>query len=253
MRWQRRLQKGLYEDPHLQAVPFWPLTDGEIYYLYWFIQGGIMNVDTRWALRRAWGFCPRHAWAALAVEMAFRSDNLLGPAILYVDLLERCLTAFRRSGPLQAQRLLRRLRPAGPCTICDMGIYWATKGAAKAEVLEQGHRTEALVDYALRYQRHWQSSVCRLCAGESHTASSLATSMLCRLHIIEQGEPTLERQLQALRSFLEATYTHMSALDRSYMLEHKGTAKPEDRAALLTAVGWLNGWRPLLALIQPAR
>jgi hypothetical protein len=45
----------------------------------------------------------------------------------------------------------------------------------------------------------------------------------------------------------------MSALDRSYMLEHKGTAKPEDRAALLTAVGWLNGWRPLLALIQPAR
>jgi hypothetical protein len=68
-----------------------------------------------------------------------------------------------------------------------------------------------------------------------------------------QPEPTLERQLQALRLFLETTYTHMSALDRSYMLEHKGTAKPEDRAALLTAVGWLNGWRPLLALIQPAR
>jgi hypothetical protein len=65
------LQKGLYEDPHLQTVPFWPLTDGEIHYLYWFIQGGIMNVDTRWALRRAWGFCARHAWAALAVEMAF--------------------------------------------------------------------------------------------------------------------------------------------------------------------------------------
>jgi hypothetical protein len=177
----------------------------------------------------------------------------LGPAILYVDLLERCLIAFPRSGPLQAQRLLRRLRPGGPCTICDMGIYWATKGAAKTEVLEQGRRTEALVDYPLRYREHWQSSVCRLCAGESHTAASLETSTICRLHVIEQPEPTLERQLQALRLFLETTYTHMSALDRSYMLEHKGTAKPEDRAALLTAVGWLNGWRPLLALIQPAR
>jgi hypothetical protein len=253
MRWRRRLQKGLYEDPHLQTVPFWPLTDGEIHYLYWFIQGGIMNADTRWALRRAWGFCARHAWAALAVEMAFRSDYLLGPAILYVDLLERCLIAFPRSGPLQAQRLLRRLRPTGPCTICDMGIYWAAKGGAKTEMLEQGRRTDALVDYALRYLEHWQSSVCRLCAGESHTAASLEISVLCRLHVIEQGEPTLERQLQALRSFLEATYTHMSALDRSYMVEHKGTAKPEDRAALLTAVGWLNGWGPLLALIQPAR
>lgn len=127
MRWRRRLQKGLYEDPHLETVPFWPLTDGEIHYLYWFMQGGIMNVDTRWALRRAWGFCARHAWAALAVEMAFRSDYLLGPAILWVDLLERCLIAWR-------------LRPTGSCTICNMGIYWATKGAAKTEVLEQGRQ-----------------------------------------------------------------------------------------------------------------
>jgi len=112
---------------------------------------------------------------------------------------------------------------------------------------------EALLEYALRYLEHWQSSVCRLCAGESPTAASLAASILCRLHVIEQGQPTLERHLHALRSFLEATYTNLSAFDRSYMLEHKGTAKPEDRAALLTAVGWMNGWRPLLALIQPAR
>lgn len=246
MRWRQGLRSGEYEDSRLRAAPYWPLTDGEVHYLYWFIQGSIMNIDTRWALRRAWGLCERHAWAALAVEMAFRSDYVLGPAILYVDLLERCLAAVPHAGPMQGQRFLLHLRPTGPCMICDMGLYWATSGAAKPERLARGRRTDALTSYALQHRPQWQSTVCPVCLPRSSLDAAPTAGPLCRLHLLEQGEVDLD----SLRSFLEVTHRQVSILDRSFMPEHRDTATAKDRAALLTAVGWLSGWRPLLALID---
>jgi hypothetical protein len=57
-------------------------------FFYWFIQGSIMIPETRWRLRDASGFCQRHAWAHLAIETSFRRRFVLGPAILYEDLIE---------------------------------------------------------------------------------------------------------------------------------------------------------------------
>ncbi len=54
-----------------------PLSDGAVHFFYWFIQGSIMFPDTRDALMRSLGFCKRHAWACLSVEMAFRDRFLL--------------------------------------------------------------------------------------------------------------------------------------------------------------------------------
>jgi len=68
----------------LRAVPTeaWQLSDGEIHYLWWYMQGSIMDPGVRQRLRRAWGMCGRHAWGALAVETAFRPGFLHGPALL---------------------------------------------------------------------------------------------------------------------------------------------------------------------------
>ena len=52
------------------------LSDGEIHYLYWFIQGSIMVPNIRRRLRRAWGFCERHAWGYILVEAAFWQRRL---------------------------------------------------------------------------------------------------------------------------------------------------------------------------------
>lgn len=87
----------------------WQLSDGELHYVWWFIQGSIMEADVRWRLRRAWGMCQRHAWGALAAEAAFRDNYFHGPAILYEDILERALRAFELAGPWPAARIGRRL------------------------------------------------------------------------------------------------------------------------------------------------
>lgn len=246
MRWRRGLRSGDHADLRLGDMPFWPLTDGEVHYLYWFIQGSIMNVDTRWTLRRAWGLCERHAWGALAVEMAFRSDYVLGPAILYADLLERCLTMLPRAGPLRAARAHLRLRPTGACMMCTMELAWATGGAAKPERLERGRRTNALTRYALAYQPYWQTNVCRLCARQLARAAPSPMAPPCLPHLLGRGDV----DAGMLRPFLECTYQHVSTLDRSFMPENTGTATPQVCASLLTAVGWFSGWRPLLILMD---
>jgi hypothetical protein len=76
------------------------LSDGEIHYLYWFIQGSIMVPNIRQRLRRAWGFCERHAWGYILVEAAFYRGFMHGASILYEDLLFLALSAFNIKGPL---------------------------------------------------------------------------------------------------------------------------------------------------------
>src|ERR1051326_7436645 len=63
-----------------------PLASGEVHFLWWFIQGSIMDIDVCRNLRRAWGLCARHTCAWLVVDAAFRHGFLHGPAVVYADL-----------------------------------------------------------------------------------------------------------------------------------------------------------------------
>jgi hypothetical protein len=54
------------------------ITNGEINFLWWFIQGSIMNSDTWARLMKSYGFCERHAWIHLSIETSFRDRFLLG-------------------------------------------------------------------------------------------------------------------------------------------------------------------------------
>jgi hypothetical protein len=210
-----------------------------------FMQGSIMVPETRWALRRAWGFCERHAWGILAVEMCFRSAIGVGPAILYEDLMERCVVAFPASGPFRAYRLARRLRSNGPCLICDMNVYRAGWGAASKRRLDRGRQTNALCQFALDHREHWEDTVCGLCRGNS-------SEVRCRRHLIEHPGSLSCHSIERHFAMAADVLDRVRVVQRSLMWEHRGIAGPRERAALLSAVGWMNGWRPLLLLVDEA-
>jgi hypothetical protein len=242
IKWRRGLRWGPYDDHDLYSKPFWPLSPGEAHYFYWFIQGGIMSIGTRRALRRGWGLCERHAWGALSVEMSFRSRYLLGPAILYEDLLNRCVGLIPRRGPFRARRFKRHLQPKGPCMACAMDLYHAGSGLADPAKIERGRHTRELSSFALEYLGYWSDTACGACGGGG--------AVMCRRHLLDSAEPVGAAGFERVCSMLERTRDRVAACSRSYDWERRAIDRPEDRAALLTAIGWLSGWRPLLTLMS---
>ena len=219
--------------------PSWaePLSDGEVHHFYWFIQGSIMNRGTRARLWRSWGFCERHAWAHFTVETAFRGDFLLGAAILYEDLVARAVRALRES-PTPLGRW-RRLRPRGPCMMCEMGVFGAGRGVASPALIVRGRSPDRLVAFARECRDHWAGTVCARCDPASDGA-------LCRKHFVEDTSHGSSAQTHALCATLEELHARLILYRNAFTWEHRGTDGSEHRAALITAIGWMSGWRPLL-------
>jgi hypothetical protein len=122
------------------AIGEFKLPGGEIHYLYWCIQGSIMIPETRHALRRAWGFCERHAWAALLVETAFRSNFMYGPAILYEDILGLAIPALDLHGPAKNLRLRINLQERGHLHQVRNGFWAGNKRNGKSRHCRKGRR-----------------------------------------------------------------------------------------------------------------
>ena len=219
----------------------WRLSDGEVHYLWWYIQGSIMEPDLRWRLRRAWGMCARHAWGALLAEASYRHGYLHGPAILYEDLTARALQAFAVRGPRKARRAARRLRATAPCPMCEMDLQARDGGAARVDRLRAGRDPRALRHVAARARPYWRPMVCGRCADRS-------SPVRCRIHFREDVFHGSGADVEAQRTLLERIARHLVVCVRSFVWGHHGTATDEDRAALIGAVGWCSGWRGLLTL-----
>jgi hypothetical protein len=114
------------------------LSEGEIHYLWWFIQASSMYPGTRWRARRCWGFCERHSWGFISIEASFRNGWMHGPAILYQDLMGRAYAAFELERPFAHWRLARRLENKELCLMCEGGLGPTSKGMASREVVERG-------------------------------------------------------------------------------------------------------------------
>ena len=221
----------------------WQLSDGEINFLYWFIDGSIMIPDTRWRLRRAWGFCERHAWSVLAVEAAFRHGYLHGPAVLYADIMQRALAAFPSRGPLLPLRVVASLRATGPCLICELGVRETGRGSATEDRLKRGRDMSFLQDFARGTSRHWRQDVCGRCVGGE-------SSRRCRPHLLQDAAHGSLGSIAEHRALVERITSHMVAFERSFCWDFRDTETDEDRAALISAVGWCSGWRPIIALVK---
>ncbi len=228
---------------HAPCEDAWQPSDGEIHFLYWYMQGSIMVPETRWRLRRAWGMCERHAWGALAVETSYRPTFLHGPAVLYEDIVGRAARTFQGAGPLQALRVARRLRPTGPCMMCEMGYGPGMPAAAAQDIIERGRDFGQLRALAVRTEPHWCWAVCGVCSGDG-------VAPRCRRHLREAAKGRTLDDLPAQRRLVEAILNDLSIYSKSFVWGNHHLQSDAGRAALISAVGWCSGWRPLMALLE---
>jgi hypothetical protein len=221
----------------------WQLSDGEVHFMWCFIQGSIMIPETRWALRRAWGLCARHAWGAILGEAAYRHGYLHGPVQLYEDLMERAVAAFQLRGPWDARRVARRLRDRGPCLWCSIGYTRDSRGTAREDLIRTGRDPRALREFAGHTRPYWRPTVCGRCVARS-------SSSRCRRHFREDVSAGIITDVGPHRALIENVLAHLAVYSRSFVWEHHGIESDEDRAALFSAVGWCSGWRGLLAVLE---
>ncbi|HEX5467218.1 MAG TPA: hypothetical protein VFW92_11145 [Candidatus Limnocylindrales bacterium] len=222
-----------------QGHPF--LGDGEIHFLWWFIQGSIMDPEMRDHLRRAWGFCARHGLGYLAVDTAYRHGFVHGPAILYDDIMERAAKALAVRGPLAARRAALNLRTAGPCPLCDLSLRPATgSGSFSGELLAQGRDLIELRRFAAESHAGWRPHVCGVCAADDRPGR-------CRAHLHEAIAAGDEVALVRGRATVRTIGAGVAAFHRSFRWEERDTVTAVDRGSLLAAIGWCGGWEEILA------
>jgi len=220
-----------------------PLSAGEVNFLWWFMQGGIMEVETRHKLWDAWGLCTRHAAAWLGVEGAFRSGRFHGPAIVYAELMGMARRALAPSGRLAGARVRRALRPRAECLMCEAGFGAGSPGFVPGRRLEIGRDASRLIEFMRATESSWRGSVCGRCARS-------AAPSRCRLHLLEDlaRDPLLV--LGPHRESLARLAVHLERYERSFRWEERGSDTVEDRGALVGAMGWCSGWARLLELMR---
>ena len=217
------------------------MTDGEINFLWSFIQGSIVIPETWNALLRGYGFCERHAWIHLNVEMAFRDDYLLGPTILYGELIAQSVRAVETR---RRHSAVPHLRASGPCLLCAANVRNAPAGACPPARLARARDTSALRRFTLALQPFWQDLPCPCCASVAVSAGSCR----CRQHLLAAAKAGAPIDFSAQLTMLHKLSERLSRYENSFLAGGL-KAGDRDRAALLAAVGWCSGWRPLLAQI----
>ena len=184
--------------------------------------------------------CGRHAWGALIAEAAFRHEYLHGPAVLYLDLMEPALRAFQVRGALQTRRVAWKLRATGPCLMCDMGLSEMSSGAARPELVAAGRDPSQLRSFSAETRTYWWGTVCGRCVGNGSDAR-------CRPHLVEEASLGTVGGLAEHHALVKYIFKYMRAYKQSFVWGYHGTDTEEDRAALISAVGWCSGWHPWIA------
>ncbi len=222
------------------------MTDGEINFLWSFIQGSIMIPETWNALLRGCGFCERHAWIHISVEMSFRDQYLLGPTILYGELIEKSLRAINARQRIGSHSLMRQLRAAGPCFLCALNVKNASAGACPQARLDRGRDGSRLRNFAGKLEPIWRSSLCPDCSGEE---SDKTAANRCRRHLLAAMKARTPIDIIGQTKMLQDLSGRVARYQRSFSAGG-AKASDQDRAALISAIGWCSGWRPLLARLS---
>ena len=218
------------------------LSDGEVDFLWWFIQGSIMDADVRAHLYAHWGMCARHALSFFCVEAAFRPHLIHGSTILYYELMRRAVHLVAGHGvyglaPAGVTR--HRLRHSGPCHMCTLGYGPETPGNAPPERLAQGRNLTNARAFAVENCEGWVPYVCGRCAGNGG-------DVLCRPHLIEAMEHDGSTVLQHNGVTVSRIAEHLARFEHSFRWDSRGTDTAVDRGALIASIGWCAGWSEIL-------
>ena len=218
------------------------LSDGEVDFLWWFIQGSIMDAEVRARLNAHWGMCARHALAFFCVEAAFRPHLIHGSTILYNELMHRADHLLGGHGlysvaPAGVAR--HRLRPSGPCHMCSLGYGPESPGNAPPERLAHGRDLANARAFASENRDGWLPYVCGQCAGNS-------SEVLCRAHLIAAMEHDGASALRHHGVTVSRISGHLGRFEHAFRWDSRGTDSAEDRGALIAAIGWCGGWGEIL-------
>jgi hypothetical protein len=235
-----------FEDFNTRASAPLAITDGEINFLWWFIQGSIMIPETWNALLRGYGFCERHAWIYISVETSFRGEYLLGPTILYSELIKKSLREIDSPRRIGLRSVIRRLQVAGPCFLCTMNLKNASAGVAPRARLDRGRDNKQLRNFAGKLEPMWRRSLCPDCSGRE--SGGMAPTR-CRQHLLAAMKARIPVDIEAHKNMLQDLSDRVPRYQKSFLLGGP-KASDQDRAALIAAIGWCSGWRPLLAQLQ---
>jgi hypothetical protein len=217
------------------GADMWAPTDGEISFLWSFIQGSIAVPETWNALLRSFGFCERHAWMHIGIEMSFRDQYLLGPTILYTELIGKAVHAIDRPRFTAGYDF----RTGDPCVFCTMNLRHANAGACPQVRLARGRDISNLRDFASRLRPLWSAYLCPDCSGQA------GSPMRCRRHLLAAIEAGAPVDFRIERYVLDGLSDRMTRYQKSFLAEGP-QVNDHDRAALIAAIGWCSGWRPLL-------
>jgi hypothetical protein len=216
------------------------ITDGEVNFVRGLIHDGSVDRDSWRALMDGWGYCERHAWVALSIEMALLDGFCMRSTYLYVHLLERGVAALARGIPGERWVAARRLRQRG-CLICDHNPR--RRGILSDEDLAQGKDVRRLRLFAKGLEPLWRNDLCPRCSGTARGGR------LCRRHLLEAAKPQTSIDFQDDDRRLSNLLRHLEIYERSFTWEHRGSDGPRHRVALLSAIGWCSGWSHFTALV----
>jgi hypothetical protein len=164
-------------------------------------------------------------------------------------LIEKALGAVSRLQSVGQHALEHTLRSRGPCFLCTMNLRnSASGGAAPGSRLDRGRDISKLRAFAGRTALVWRSWLCPNCAGRQYTRIE---PTLCRQHLIAAMCARTPVDISAQGNMLQDLFDHVAHYQDSF-LAGGSEASDQDRAALIAAIGWCSGWRPLLAQLSLA-
>jgi hypothetical protein len=221
-------------DASSPAVDAGPLdfTAPEVKQLWWFLDGAIMNVDTRHHLWRSWGLCSRHAWGYAIAEIEVRGGKPFSTAILYEDLALRASAAMgqrlRSRGHIRSQ-----LETHESCFACEYvsslpgGELEMERAQWEETAKRVNHRTRTLALVG-ELRGAWESRSCPACLG--------GDGLVCRPHLLlgVESDNRLAAELAALARRLRVLANSLTT--------RRTPAGPLDRASWIEALGWFGGW-----------
>jgi hypothetical protein len=220
------------------------LTLAEVKHLWSFLDGSIMNVDTRHHLWRSWGFCPRHTWCSAVADCAYRLCPR-STVVLYEDLTQRAAATLGRPAIRTATRL-NRIRPRDTCFTCDYVAY-ASGDPTYSRRQQRVNRRQKFNELLLEAEPVWWARSCPICLG--------GDGPICRLHLLDAGAHTPASVAEALDDAarqLDDIARRLAVFGKS-MTWHGPVADARQRASWIEALGWFAGWQYPAAAAIAAR
>ena len=92
-------------------------------------------------------------------------------------------------------------------------------------------------------EEFWRRTVCGQCLGDGSRPR-------CRPHLLEDIARGAAVDLAEHRAFVDYLVKHLTVYYQSFVWGYHGTDTEEDRAALISAVGWCSGWRVGLSIAR---